>query len=150
MGYGDIYKDSDSIHEREFDRDSLYRFKNIGLGSSVPLSHADAIAHRAISVQGCVYFSRDLIDLKHKIDPLGEWEYRQEMRWHSGFAESLRECEDRQHRGRRDLPEGAFRSAVDTICLACQMRDTPAKRPGPKVKHGKLLKAFRPRRYDVA
>lgn len=148
----DAYVISDHIlaGDREFDHDSLYRFKSIGLGSTLPLSLEDAMAHRAVSVQGCVYFSRDLIDLVHQIDPLGDWEYHQEMRWHGGYAESLRSCDDTRHKGRRELPESAFRSSVDGICLACQMRDQPAKKPGPKEKHGKLLKAFRPRKFAAA
>lgn len=145
-----VIADLEAEAEREHDYDSLYTFStHIGLGSTLPLSAEDVVKHRFSRVEGCVYHSRDLVDLIHKIDPLGEWEYAQEMRWHGGYAEAQRVCEDKQHRGRRMLPDQAFRTTADVICLACQMRDKPAKKPGPKPPKGKMLKAFRSRRQVV-
>ena len=139
-----------NVPEREFDRDSLYTFStHIGLGSTLPLSAADVLAHRFSRVEGCILQVRDLNDLIHQIDPLGEVEYQQEMRWHGGYAQAQRVCEDKQHRGRRMLPDQAFRTSVDTICLACQMRDKPAVKPGVKPKKGKFMKAFRPKKFAV-
>lgn len=139
------------IDQREFDRDSLYTFSsNIGLGTTLPLSAEDVLKHRFSRVEGCVYRTRDLIDMIHQIDPNGDWEFAQEMRWHGGHAEAQRVCEDKSHKGRRMLPDQAFRTSVDTICLACQMRDAPAKAPGVKPKKGKFMKAFRPQKFIVA
>lgn len=124
---------------------------HISIGSTLPLTPADAAAHKATSVQGSVLCQRDLDELVDQLDITGESEYRRAMRGFGAHAEPFQVCECPIHEGRRDLPERAFRSG-DNYCLRCRMRIEGGmiKRPGVKAKHGKFMKAFRPRRYETA
>ena len=120
--------------------DSLWVFSShISLESTLPMSHADAIAHKADSVQGCVEINRDLNELIPKMDISGDAEFKREVALHGHIP--TRDCLSWRHEGRRDLPASAFRGE-ETVCLRCRMAEDAklAKRQAPPQK---WLKRFR-------
>lgn len=91
---------------------------HISLDSTLPMSHADALAHKAESVQGSVLVNRDLNELVDKLDINGAAEFKREVALHGHIP--MRDCTSWRHEGRRDLPASAFRGEV-TVCIRCEM-----------------------------
>lgn len=122
---------------------SLYVYsRHISIGSTLPISPQEAAANKAICVVGSVEVQRDLDELVDAIDPLGEAEYRREMRGFGAHAEPTRECECWRHEGRRDLPERVFRSSADPWCIGCRMK-AEALTQQKRTPRAKWHKAFR-------
>lgn len=118
----------------------LHIFRDgVGLDSTLPMTHADALMHKSDSVQGSFEVHRDLNELIPKLDMWGAQEYAREVALHGHLI--TRECSSWRHVGRRDLPAEAFRGE-ETVCLRCRMAEE-AKLAMRAPKPEKWLKRFR-------